>query len=440
MLRKRVQLGLIHMAVAITLVPINSTLNRVMIKEMAISATLVAVLVSLPYFISPIQVMIGSYADQHPIAGRRRTPYILLGLLLCVGGALLAPHAAFQLADLTVGGVALAALAFGLWGMGYNLSAVSYLSLASEIDEQRSRTIAIMFFMMTVGIILTAYGVGRIVEPYSPQALVRAFWAAGGAALVLGLIGLIKLEPRFDADSTRTDDRHTWGDMFGAVLSNPQARRFFWYLLLLLAALLGQDVLLEPFAGEAFGLSPAVTTRITSIWGTATLFTLLLANWFQRRTSKRTVAVVGNWGALIAFVLIAVSGFMRSTPVFYSGVVLLGLGTGLSTVSNLSLMLDMTTAQNVGLFVGAWGVANALSRLVGQVVSGAVRDLITLAVESAVLGYVVVFFLEAAFLAAALALLGMIDVAAFQRQAGATEEAAVSMRDAAALMSEAQGG
>lgn len=440
MFRKRVQLGLIHMAVAITLVPINSTLNRIMIKELAISATLVALLVSLPYVISPIQVAIGSYADNHPIAGRRRTPYILLGLWMCVAGALLAPYAAFQLADPSAGGILLAILAFGLWGMGYNFSAVSYLSLASEIDEKRSRTIAIMFLLMTLGIIFTAYFVGRIVDPYSPQALYKAFWVAGGAALVFGMVGLIKLEPRFDVESSRTDEHHSWGEMLGAVLSNPQARIFFWYLLLLLAALLGQDVLLEPFAGEAFGMSPAVTTRITSIWGTATLVTLLLANWLQRRSSKRTVAVVGNWGALIAFALIGVSGLMHSTSAFYSGVVLLGLGTGLSTVSNLSLMLDMTTPQNVGLFIGAWGVANALSRLTGQVIGGAVRDMITLVADSALLGYVVVFFLEAAFLGAALALLGVIDVAAFRRQAGVDEPGPASMVDAAALLGEAQGG
>ena len=49
MLLKRLQLGLIHVAVAMTLVPINSTLNRVMIKELSLSATLVAILASLPY-------------------------------------------------------------------------------------------------------------------------------------------------------------------------------------------------------------------------------------------------------------------------------------------------------------------------------------------------------------------------------------------------------
>ena len=41
MFLKRIQLGLIHLAVAMTLVPINSTLNRVMIVEMGMAAWLV---------------------------------------------------------------------------------------------------------------------------------------------------------------------------------------------------------------------------------------------------------------------------------------------------------------------------------------------------------------------------------------------------------------
>ncbi len=158
MFLKRVQLGLIHVAVAMTLVPINSTLNRVMIKELAISATLVAVLASLPYLFSPLQVAIGSFADQHPIWGRRRTPYIVLGLLLCVAGVALSPQAAFVLADRLGVGILLSILAFGAWGMGYNLASVSYLSLASEIsgEKKQDRTIAVMFFLMIISIIFTA--------------------------------------------------------------------------------------------------------------------------------------------------------------------------------------------------------------------------------------------------------------------------------------------
>ncbi|MCK4726270.1 MAG: PucC family protein, partial [Anaerolineales bacterium] len=95
---KRIQLGLIHVAVAMTLVPINSTLNRVMIKDLAISATVVAILASLPYLFAPIQVVIGSFSDRHPILGLRRTPYILLGLLLTVAGLIISPYVAFTLA------------------------------------------------------------------------------------------------------------------------------------------------------------------------------------------------------------------------------------------------------------------------------------------------------------------------------------------------------
>lgn len=431
---KRVQLGLIHMAVAITLVPINSTLNRVMIKELAISATVVAVLVSLPYMLSPIQMAIGSYSDRHPIFGRRRSPYILLGLLLCVGGAILSPYAAFPLAEASVTGVLLSILAFGMWGMGYNLSAVSYLSLASEIDPQgRSRTIATMFFLMITGIIITAIVIGRIVDPYTPQALFRAFWFSGGVALVLGLVGLIRLEKRDTVADASDADRHSWGEMGRAVFSNPQARLFFWYLLLLLAAILGQDVLLEPYGGEAFGLTPAQTTRITSIWGTCMLITLALAGFLQARTSKRTVVKLGNWIALAGLAVISVSGLLVSSPVFYTGVVLLGLGSGFATVSNLSLMLDMTTAQNVGLFVGAWGVANALSRLTGQVLGGVVRDVVTALAGSAVMGYVVVFAIEAAFIGMSLILLRRVDVAAFKE--GVSEP--MTLADTAALMNEA---
>src|SRR5689334_3541884 len=94
---KRIQLTLIHSAVAMTLVPITITLNRVMITELIISATLVSVLVAIPSLLSAMQIAIGSYSDKHPVLGRRRFPSTLLGIILCVWGALLSPSAAFSM-------------------------------------------------------------------------------------------------------------------------------------------------------------------------------------------------------------------------------------------------------------------------------------------------------------------------------------------------------
>jgi BCD family chlorophyll transporter-like MFS transporter len=373
---KRFQLGLIHLAVAMTLVPINSTLNRVMIKELAFSATLVAVLASLPYLFSPIQVVIGSFSDSHPIFGWRRTPYIALGLVFCVLGVILSPLAAFLLADNFWAGLLFGLVAFGAWGMGFNFATVSYFSLATELsgEKERGGTISVMFFMMIIGIISTSLLISRLVDPYTPGALVQAFWIVGIVALILGLMGLIKLEKRDVIKESGGEERYSWRVLANTILENKQATLFFIYLIILLIALLGQDILLEPFGGEAFGMEVRETTRITSIWGTFTLLGLLAAGVLERRVSKRSVAFSGGIVALLGFIFIAASGVWVNTVVFYTGVILLGTGTGLSTVSNLSLMLDMTTAEKVGLFIGAWGMANAASRLIGSLISGAVRD------------------------------------------------------------------
>jgi BCD family chlorophyll transporter-like MFS transporter len=434
MFRKRIQLGLIHVAVAMTLVPINSTLNRVMINELAISATLVAMLASLPYLFSPIQILIGSFSDHHPLWGWRRTPYVLMGLLLCVSGVVLAPLAAFLLAQNFLVGLLLGLLAFGAWGMGFNFATVSYLSLASELsgEQGRGKTIATMWFMMIVSIIFTAILISRLVDPFTAQALIRSFWVVGLAALILGITGVIKLEPRIAREKPETETRYSWGETSKAVLENPQATLFFVYLIVLLIALLGQDILLEPYGGLAFQMPVQATTRITAIWGFFSLIALLVAGVVERRFSKRLVATWGGWLALVGFVLIASSGVMVNKSMFYSGIVMLGLGTGLSTVANLSLMLDMTTVGKVGLFIGAWGMANAISRLVGSVLGGAVRDALTQVLTNPVYAYVVVFGLMALLLFVSLLMLRRIDVSAFQEDAQGT-----SLVEHAALASEA---
>jgi BCD family chlorophyll transporter-like MFS transporter len=82
-------------------------------------------------------------------------------------------------------------------------------------------------------------------------------------------------------------------------------------------------------------------------------------------------------------------------------------------------MLDMTTPADVGLYIGAWGMANAVSRLIGTLLSGAVRDVVTQVTQAALSGYLVVFAIEAGFIAVSLWMLSRIDVSKFQRQTSA---------------------
>jgi BCD family chlorophyll transporter-like MFS transporter len=157
------------------------------------------------------------------------------------------------------------------------------------------------------------------------------------------------------------------------------------------------------------------TTRITSIWGTFVLVAILIAGALEGRVAKKAVAQAGNISALLGFVVIVISGFMASKDIFYTGVTVLGIGTGLSTVANLSLMFDLTVPGMVGLYIGAWGFSNALSRLTGSILGGVVRDVVAQGTGQALIGYLVVFSIEALMLLIAAVMLTRIDVENFQK-------------------------
>ena len=158
------------------------------------------------------------------------------------------------------------------------------------------RTIAIMFFMMITGIIVTAILLSRLVEPYSPQALLRAFRIIGLAALVIGLLGLVGVEKRNSTAQGFTSENYTLRQMYQAISANPHARSFFWYLFLLLIALLGQDVLLEPYAAQAFSLPVAITTGASPRSGEAVYWSCCSSpgywkeNWQNERSPR-----LGTW-------------------------------------------------------------------------------------------------------------------------------------------------
>lgn len=437
---KNLRLGLIHVAVAVSLVPITGVLNRVMIHELGIAASLVALLIVLPHLLAPLQPFLGQRSDHHPLLGYRRTPYIAVGLLLCIGGAALTPLAALAMAADFWPGLFFAVAAFLLWGLGYNLAVVSYLSLASDLssEAQRSRTIAVMWFMMIASVIATAILTGRALEQYSPARLIEVFAACALVALVLGALGLVGLEPRTNEGRKTKDQRreagqpeaslvpglssfvdgqarHTPRELLATIAGNPVGRAFFVYLTLLLAAILGQDVLLEPFGAQAFGMSVRETTQLTAVWGGATLLALLLQGLvLSRFVGKKLGAAIGATVAAVGFAVIAASGLLEQQALFVPGIAILGFGTGIATTTNLALMLDMTTPQSAGLFIGAWGIADAAARGLGNLLAGVVRDLAGALLGSPVAGYIAVFALEGGMLCVALLLLGRIDVAAFR--------------------------
>jgi BCD family chlorophyll transporter-like MFS transporter len=176
-------------------------------------------------------------------------------------------------------------------------------------------------------------------------------------------------------------------------------------------------VLLEPFGAAAFDMTVEQTTQLTALWGGMTLLSLLLYGFVMNRfMTKRQGAVLGGLIAMSGLIIIALSGVFVNEGLFQPGIAVLGFGTGIATATNLGLMLDMTTPAQAGLFIGAWGVADAMSRGVGMMLGSIVRDVVTVISGDVIAGYVTVFFIEAGFLVVSLLLLRRISVDAFHKR------------------------
>lgn len=429
--RKVIQFTLVHVGVAITAVPISSTLNRIMIADMHLSALLVSVLVALPYLLSPLQIFVGNWADHHPLWGRHRSPWILIGGLMASFGCYATPHAVMVMADNYTLGLVAALVAFTVWGVGVNVASVSYLSLlAEESGGQtgwRSRTVSIMFTTMILVTIATSIGLSRMLDPFSLSALYTAFGVVWMVATLSVMIGAAGIEPPATPSRPVQHSADNPAVALRALANNATARRFFVYLVLVLVSIHAQDVLLEPYGGDVLGMSVSATSRLTAIWGVGVLLTMVGGLPLVRRAGKKRAANIGAVVAATGFAAIIATGLLQQVNLFMVAVFVLGLGGGLMTVSNLSFMLDMTVTQAAGLYMGAWGVANFAGQSLGNISSGLIRDVAYAVTGSNVLGYVVVFGLEIAGLIVAMLLFRSITVEEFQ------QEAAVNLPEILAL-------
>ena len=196
--RRVIQLTLVHVAVSMTVVPVTSTLNRIMIADLGMAASLVGLLVALPYGLSPLQVVFGNWMDTHPVGGRYRLPWILIGGLMAAFGSYFTAHAAYLLNDNPTTGLPVAILTFAVWGVGINMASVSYLALLTDLSDERwrSRAVSAMWTVMILSTILTSIVLAILLGEFSVSRLYMAFGIVWLASIILLMVGCIDLEPR----------------------------------------------------------------------------------------------------------------------------------------------------------------------------------------------------------------------------------------------------
>jgi len=411
------RLGLRQFAAGMLSVLALGILNRVMKIELGLNLTLVSLVIGAHYFAAIVAIPFGHRSDRHPWRGYNRTPYIALGTALTALTTALAPFVVFFLAR-QGGSLLAAAVGVGLFlimGAGMYMAGTAYLSLITDltVEEERSKVVAMTWAMMMVGVLAGVYLGIRVMKDYSPERLVTLFLVMAG--LVVGLTALAIWGQERPRAIHSSEKALTLKQAVRLLTISQQTRFFFAFLFGGLFFLFVQQMVLEPFGGDLFGLSVKETTLFNAYQMVGVLLGMgVTGGWLAKRVGKKAVTGVGAVVSAIAFALLALASVGGYLPLVRPTIFVTGLGMGIFTVGGLALMMDLTVKEQVGLFMGAWTLAQALANGLASVGGGILHDVGLALLGSEARAYALVFLVEAGGLLGIIALLVQVDVAKFR--------------------------
>jgi BCD family chlorophyll transporter-like MFS transporter len=399
---------------------IGGTLNRIMIAELGLPASLVAFFFAIPLLVSPARVWLGYRSDGFPLFGRRREPYIVLGALVIGLGIFASANVAATIGQVGALFLLSGILSFLLYGIGRNLAHNTYQALITDRYDKQQRTRAITFYEVAtlLGAVMGAGFIGKALETYEPTRLVSVAMGVAIAILVLALFAAVNQEPRTPATqnaSERARQIPFQRVLREVVLADKQVRILFLLVIFTFIGTLAQDALLEPYGGLVLGMSVGDTTRLTMFWGLGVMFSMLLSGFFLLKwLGFMRLMRVGIVLSIIVFMGLILTGVSENAGLFKSLVFVMGLGTGLAGAGMLSGVVSFTTLIRAGMLMGVWGVANMVGHAVGSLMGGTIVDVVRLATGSALVAYSSLFGLEALILLVALYLSTRLDLSATQ--------------------------
>ncbi|MDX1995401.1 MAG: BCD family MFS transporter [bacterium] len=439
---RNLKIGFFHLGSGMADVLMTGVWNRVMIADLGFAATPVSLLASLRYFLAPIGIWAGRISDRRAIGGFRRLFWVWLGRAMMVASVFML---GLETANLARGAeanlVAWGAIAFALllFSLGNAISGNTFLALIYDrsAKEQRGRAVGIVWTFLllgfTIGGILfsvllpSAEAEGAMAEAvsettqalsFTPDTLQNLFFVSGavmGALWFFSLLGEEKRTRPGDAALAETASPEAQTSVrqdLALVWQSRAMRFFFWYLALSMAFAFSQDAILEPFAGEVFGMEASITSRFAGYWGSMSILATIAFLFLSRRYKGLTNTVMSRWGVSIlvgAFAMFALSSLAEIRWIVTPGLVVLGVGLGIWNVGTLGLMMDMSPFGRAGTFLGFWTLVVTLARGTGVSGGGIVHDAVDLIARNPNLSYGAVFVVGAIGLSAALWALGRVN-------------------------------
>ena len=402
--------------------------NRVSIVELGIAAIIVTSLLSVHYMLAPFQVVIGRFADTHPIAGYRRTPYLVIASVVASLLFLLLPAAAHGVGAGSMLWLTGAIVLFVLFGLCMATIGDSYHSLIAEVTNEKTRggVIAVVWIVMIMSTIASAILMNKIRPEYSPEAMQALYNLTPLIVIGFTLIGIWGVEKRMSpAELAESLQRSRLVAPPGNPLRvawqtlnrNAETRAFFFFIFIAIFAIFLQDNILEVFGAEVFGMTVAETTRFQPTWGGGVLIGMILMGIASSiwSISKRSIVILGCIGTSLFMVGLASASVFGLRDWVLPSLMAMGLFTGIFNVGALSLMMEMTVPGATGLYMGLWGTSQVMAQGTASVGSGALHTaLIGSGLIEPAYAYGAIFGLEAAGLLVAAALVVSVSTSRFR--------------------------
>ncbi len=407
-----IRLGLIQACLGAVVVVTTSTLNRIMVVELALPALLPGFLVAWHYAVQMVRPRMGFGADK----GRRSTPWMMGGMLVLGMGGVMAASATVWMATQPFYGALLAWLSFSLIGLGVSACGTSLLALMAKRvpDERRAPAATTVWLMMIVGFAVTAGVVGKLIDPYSPQVLLQV---SAGLSLVTACITALCLwglekdgDPSIAVAPSASTDRlqkQNFKEAFQEVWAEPAARTFTVFVFMSMLAYSAQDLILEPFAGAVHGFTPGQTTQLSGWHHMGVLIGMLAvagagSRWVAGRLGSVQAWMVGGclFSALATVGLVS-SALSVDWPL-KANVVFLGVANGAFSIAAIATMMrlagegqDGSVKGREGTRMGLWGAAQAAAFGLGGLLGTAASDLAHALLGEQRTAYAAVFGLQA---------------------------------------------
>lgn len=365
-----IRLGMVQAAIGAMVMIATSLLNRLMVLEYGLVAGVPAGLVAWHYVVQLSRPVWGHGSD----LGRRRTPWVLAGMATLGCGALLAVYATTLLDAQRIGAIGLAILAFTLIGAGVGAAGTSMLAiLASGVaPSRRAAAAATTWVMMVFGIVISAGTAGALLDPFSE---VRLFQVAGGVvgiAVVIACLAMFRLEaggPR-EAQIERAGPPPSFRDAIAEILGETESRRFTLFIFFSMLAYSMQDLILEPFAGLVFAMTPGQSTSLSGLQHGGVLVGMILTgiggSAFAGRmpVELRVWTMVGCIGSALALIGLALAAKWGPGWPIAANVAALGFFNGAFAVAAIGSMMGLAGAgrrTREGVRMGVWGTAQAMA-------------------------------------------------------------------------------